>query len=176
MPTVPPSPQTGQYDLYPAYPTGPGKIALNLETLAERLSAYGSVTLDGYVGVFWEDLRDRLAEAFARQGVRVTWHDISVALRSEPEIDQLIAPFLGGDDPIFGKRFSGELRDLFERIGGALSYMSICPKTNFSSVRVQGVYATWVRRHPRHPSPLTSDFTSWIGWPLTNTKQFFCRV
>jgi hypothetical protein len=114
MPTVPPSPQTGQYDLYPAHPTGPGKIALNLETLAERLSAYGSVTLDGYVGVFWEDLRDRLAEAFARQGVRVTWHDISVALRSEPEIDQLIAPFLGGDDPIFGKRFSGELRDLFD--------------------------------------------------------------
>jgi mannose-6-phosphate isomerase class I len=114
MPVAPTSPQTGQYDLYPAYPAGPGKIDFDLETLAERLSAYASVTLDGYVGVFWEDLRDRLSKTFARKGVRVRWHDVSEALRSETGIAHLIAPFLGGDDPIFGKRFSGELRDFFD--------------------------------------------------------------
>jgi len=114
MPVVSTPPHTGQYNLYPAYPLGPSKIAVNFATLAERLSVFQSVTLDGYVGVFWEDLRERLAAALAQQGVRVAWHDVSEALRPEPEIEHLVAPFLGGDDPIFGTRFTGQLRDLFD--------------------------------------------------------------
>jgi hypothetical protein len=35
-------------------------------------------------------------------------------LRSESEINRLVQPFLGGDDPLFGTRFTGQLSDFFD--------------------------------------------------------------
>jgi mannose-6-phosphate isomerase class I len=107
-----PAPE-GAYDVYPPHEAAPGEVGLGFAALAERLAAHPRVVLDGYGGVFWENLRAELDAAFQRLTVRVHWIDASEAFRAEHEIEALIQPFLGGDDPLFGTRFTGELGDFF---------------------------------------------------------------
>lgn len=45
--------------------------------------------------------------------MRVNFVDVQQALLSPEKIDGIIAPFLGGDDPLFGVRFPGNLSDFF---------------------------------------------------------------
>ena len=104
----------GRYDIYPSHDLGEGQIEFGFERLAQRLAAAGQVILDGYPGVFWEDFRERLATALHGLGVRAHWIDIKNAMRPPKAIDALIAPFLGGDDPLFGFRFAGRLEDFFD--------------------------------------------------------------
>jgi len=104
----------GRYDLYPGFPAGPGRIELGHDALAGRIAGERLVTIDGFGGVFWGELRSRLDAALARRGVRAAWVDVASALRPEAEVDRLVRPFLGGDDPLFGTRFTGDLRDFFD--------------------------------------------------------------
>src|SRR5262249_5309215 len=46
-------------------------------------------------------------------GFRAEWIDVRQALLPRNEINRLIEPFLGGDDPLFGTRNTGELRSFF---------------------------------------------------------------
>jgi mannose-6-phosphate isomerase class I len=103
----------GQYNPCPGFPIGPGKIRVGFQDLAEELKMYSQVTIDGYGGVLWENLRSRLDRCFHEAGLNVNWVNVSSALRSTYEIDQLVSPFLGGDDPLFGYRFPGSLDKFF---------------------------------------------------------------
>ncbi|HEX9369561.1 MAG TPA: class I mannose-6-phosphate isomerase, partial [Roseiflexaceae bacterium] len=104
----------GQYDIYPSFVLGPNRIALGHDALAARIAGHRQVTIDGFGGVLWPELRARLDAALARRGVRTAWWDVAAALRPGPAIDALVQPFLGGDDPLFGMRFTGSLRDFFD--------------------------------------------------------------
>ncbi len=104
----------GQYDLYPAFPVESGAIEVGYDALARRLTGQHAVTLDGYCGVLWANFRAQLDEALSRRGLRAAWIDITTALRSRADIEALVTPFLGGDDPLFGVRFTGPLRDFFD--------------------------------------------------------------
>ena len=108
----------GAYDIYPAHDLGPGRIRRSIDALAAALlsatDGRGSLTLDGFPGVLWQDLRDRLTAAWAAQGVQAAWIDVADALLSQDELDRKLAPFLGGDDPVFGKVFRGELIEFFD--------------------------------------------------------------
>ncbi len=121
MPAIHPG-RLDRYDLYPAHSLPEGTVQRGVDALAQVLVAEGSrqVILDGYVGVFWEDLRERLDQALRAQGRRPAWRDVSEALKPPAAIQALVAPFLGGDDPLFGTRFTGALADLFdqERLNG----------------------------------------------------------
>ncbi|MBK9714049.1 MAG: class I mannose-6-phosphate isomerase [Kouleothrix sp.] len=107
-------PPDGQYDLYPGFALPPGAIGLGYAALAGRIAGERRVTLDGYVGVLWPHLREQLDAALRSRGVRAGWVAVDQALLPEEEVERLVAPFLGGDDPIFGTRFAGELRDFFD--------------------------------------------------------------
>jgi mannose-6-phosphate isomerase class I len=102
------------YDIYPAHPLGPGQIQQGFDLLAERLADADRVVIDGFMGVDWEGLRAGLEAALERRGRRARWQDVTTALRPEPAVDALVGPFLGGDDPLFGTRFTGCLGDFFE--------------------------------------------------------------
>lgn len=104
----------GQYNIYPTHDLGAGQIEAGFDALARRLAAAGRVVIDGFPGVLWADFRARLDAALSALGVAAHWIDVAVAMKPAAEIDALIAPFLGGDDPIFGYRFSGELADFFD--------------------------------------------------------------
>jgi mannose-6-phosphate isomerase class I len=118
---TPPGP--GHYDLYPAFPVRPGAITRGIDALAAWIAGQRAVVIDGFGGVRWHDLRQRLDAALARQHRRVAWLDVATAQWPEPAIYALIAPFLGGADPLFGTRFTGTLRDFFDP--GRLA--ALCP-------------------------------------------------
>ncbi len=105
---------SGNYELYPSFPLESGKIALGFEALVDLIANSNSVVLDGYGGVFWENFRSRLEDVFKARGVRTAWVNVEAALRPSAEIESLLEPFLGGEDPIFGRRFTGSLEDFFD--------------------------------------------------------------
>lgn len=104
----------GVYDLYPSVPLGSGRILVGYRALAEVLARHRLVVCDGYGGVFWEHLRERMAEEFRRIGRRVAWINVAQALRPPDEIERLVSPFLGGDDPLFGTRSPVALAEFFD--------------------------------------------------------------
>ncbi len=111
-PPVPP----GKYDIYPTFPAA-GAIHVGFDGLAATLAtlaAQAQVTLDGYGGVLWTPFRAGLDAALRARGIAAHWVDITEAMRSSDEIETLVAPFLGGDDPVFGTRFTGALADFFD--------------------------------------------------------------
>ncbi|MDR7233642.1 class I mannose-6-phosphate isomerase [Agrococcus sp. BE272] len=108
------SPREGTYDIYPAHPLPPGSIGTGWTALADRLADESVVVIDGMCGVLWSELRDGLGAALTARGLRAHWVPVAEALRSPAEIDALVAPFLGGDDPIFGTAFTGALADFFD--------------------------------------------------------------
>ena len=104
----------GQYDIYPGYSIGKGKIALGYGTLAELLADQRQVIIEGYIGVMWDSFRENLEASLSANGVQTNWQSIEQALFPEAEIDALIEPYLGGNDPIFGRRFHGSLSDFYD--------------------------------------------------------------
>ena len=106
--------EPGQYDIYPGFDIGPGKISLGYSALADALVGQRRVMIDGFGGVFWQNLREQLERKFVQRGLRVTWFNLDHAFRPPAEIESLVKPFLGGDDPLFGTRFTGSLADFFD--------------------------------------------------------------
>lgn len=104
----------GKYDIYPSHALDDGKILLGFESLADEMAKHQSVIIDGYIGVFFDDFRKNLSKYFKNRNLNVNWIDVSVALKPEAEIDEMIAPFLGGDDPLFGTRTTLCLIDFFD--------------------------------------------------------------
>lgn len=104
----------GQYNPYPGFPLGGGKINAGYGALARALREHPTVILDGFGGVFWEHLRDRLEGELSAAGVKTAWTNAAAALKQEPAIEAMAAPYLGGSDPLFGTRFQGELSDFFD--------------------------------------------------------------
>ena len=114
LPTERPIPQSGQYDIYPSLVLDSNKIFNGFESLAKKIAGHQNIIIDGYCGVFYEDFQSDLTQALHKLGIKPLWQAVSTALKAEDEIDRLIEPYLGGDDPIFGKRTSLNLEDLFE--------------------------------------------------------------
>ncbi|MFW5774009.1 MAG: class I mannose-6-phosphate isomerase, partial [Tangfeifania sp.] len=113
MPAVKHKKPKGKYDIYPTHLLKDGKIEKGFEVLANELSQHQTVLIDGYTGVFFEDFRENLQKYFVRKKLKVHWIDTAAALKSETEIDKMIVPFLGGDDPLFGTRTNLKLADFF---------------------------------------------------------------
>ncbi|TKG97466.1 hypothetical protein EYV94_01450 [Puteibacter caeruleilacunae] len=102
------------YDLYPAHHLNENQIHEGINSLADEIATQQLVTIDGYIGVFFDTFREELNEALILKGKRVNWISFDQALKTETEIDEMIQPFLGGDDPLFGKRTTLELSDFFK--------------------------------------------------------------
>ncbi|MFQ3566163.1 MAG: class I mannose-6-phosphate isomerase [Aggregatilineales bacterium] len=109
----PPAPE-GQYDIYPVFPITSGQIERGFAALAKRLASESRIVIDGYGGVLWPLLQEKLNAALLAEGVHVKWVDVSTAMLPEETILSRIQPYLGGDDPVFGKRFDGQLIDFFD--------------------------------------------------------------
>ncbi|HDR50956.1 MAG TPA: hypothetical protein ENN90_04950, partial [Mariniphaga anaerophila] len=104
MPAVKQKTQKGKYDIYPTHVLEDGKIYKGFESLANELIQHRTILMDGFIGVFFEDFRKNLQKYFDQKKLNVHWVDTSTALKSEAEIEKMIAPFLGGNDPLFGTR------------------------------------------------------------------------
>jgi mannose-6-phosphate isomerase class I len=114
MPANKQIPAKGKYDLYPTLRIEDGKIDEGFASLARAVAVEKQLIIDGYIGIFFDDFREKLTAELEKMGKSARWINISEALKSEAEIDQLIEPFLGGDDPIFGTRTTLQLIDFFD--------------------------------------------------------------
>jgi mannose-6-phosphate isomerase class I len=106
----------GTYDIYPAFPVASHAIGLGYDALASRIAASGAraVTLDGFCGVIWPNVLHHLHASLNKLGISTSFHSIDQALRPPEEIESMQRPFLGGSDPLFGKRYPGTMNDFFD--------------------------------------------------------------
>lgn len=102
------------YDVFPSFKIGKGRIATGFDSLAVWLQNYDKVIIDGDVGVYWSSFISQLYETLTTNQVKVNLVDIKDALKSEARINEIVAPYLGGDDPIFGRVFDGDLVNFFD--------------------------------------------------------------
>lgn len=113
LPVVRPFQVEGNYDIYPAYKLDDNLIFEGFESLAELFIRHRYIIIDGYIGVFYGHLREKLDGYLKNHGVRTSWRYTSDFFKPEKLIDEMISPFLGGDDPVFGKRTDLVLQDFF---------------------------------------------------------------
>jgi mannose-6-phosphate isomerase class I len=114
LPPIVTATDMGKYDVYPTFPAGDNKIQVGFSALAVLVAQYKTVIIDGYGGVFWEYFRTQLETELSKNDSSWTWLDVQSAMKSSQEIDAMLIPFLGGDDPLFGTRFTGDLRDFYD--------------------------------------------------------------
>lgn len=106
--------ENGQYDIYPSLKLDENLIHEGFDTLAARIKDCKTVVIDGYVGVFFDHFRDQLNGELHKLGVNALWWEVSAALKPVDTINTMVQFFLGGDDPIFGKRTTLSLVDFFD--------------------------------------------------------------
>ncbi|RAW00196.1 class I mannose-6-phosphate isomerase [Pseudochryseolinea flava] len=115
------------YDVYPVHRIEEGKIGDGYASLAEALLGEQCIKLDGYVGIIFHDVREKLNQCFLAKGIEPMWVDVESAMCAQEQIDQQLSPFLGGDDPVFGKLCPLNLSDLFDK--DKLTRLSQSPST-----------------------------------------------
>ena len=103
------------YDIYPTHSFDNGQINIGFDSLAQELGESGIVKLDGFVGILFEEVRRRLDLALQQRGISAKWIGVNNAMLSSKIIDELVEPFLGGDDPVFGKLCQYSLSDFFDQ-------------------------------------------------------------
>jgi mannose-6-phosphate isomerase class I len=113
LPVSKPLSTEGKYDIYPSLKINDNQIFAGFETLAEKIRNFRNITIDGYTGVFFDLFRIQLDKALRKNGFKVSWKTTSDFFKPAWQIEDMTAPFLGGDDPLFGKRTSLNLEDFF---------------------------------------------------------------
>jgi mannose-6-phosphate isomerase class I len=114
LPDIKPKKSEGRYDIYPTFQLEEGLISEGFESLATVILKHKIITIDGYEGVFFNHLREKLDEVFKKRGTKCSWKNSSHYLKSPDSILEMISPFTGGDDALFGKRTSLIIEDFFD--------------------------------------------------------------
>ncbi|RYE27578.1 MAG: hypothetical protein EOP42_19025, partial [Sphingobacteriaceae bacterium] len=104
----------GKYQIYPASTLGDDKIFCDYATLAQWIILQKKVVIDGYAGVFWENIQSGLHQYFADQNLNVNWINTNKFLKPVPAIEKLVQPFLGSYDSVWGTKTTLSLLDFFE--------------------------------------------------------------
>nr|WP_294929423.1 class I mannose-6-phosphate isomerase [uncultured Flavobacterium sp.] len=102
------------YDAYPSFPIGKNKIKAGIEEFATWAEQHKTITIDGYVGVFWRNIVESLGAELKKRGKTVRWFHVDTAMKSSHKLDDMLMPYLGGDDPLFGKITDKNLIDWFD--------------------------------------------------------------
>ncbi len=128
MPPHKPETKSDCYDIYPTFLLQHGKVYRGMQSLVKLIESYPVVVIDGYIGILWNELKQEMDTALLTRGLHATWIDLSQALKLPSEIETMVEPFLGGDDPLFGTRTSLSLSDFFD--SGKLKNARDCAEGN----------------------------------------------
>ncbi len=115
MPVTRKAEDNSGYDIYPSFVLKDGEIRTDFQSLADRLMKEKIVVIDGYVGVDYEYYRTTLDAVLKEGGIQANWVNVSQAMLSESAILDLIEPYMGEPDSIFGTRATISLADFFNK-------------------------------------------------------------
>ena len=104
----------GEYDIYPAFRIEGQRISVGVNSFAEEVKNERSLVIDGYIGVDFHNFIEKLSKDLKTLGKKVNAYSTEGSYKSADQIEQMIEAFLGGDDPLFGKRTNLELSDFFD--------------------------------------------------------------
>lgn len=102
------------YDIYPYHSLGKNKIFNGYESLVTWIIEQESVLIDGFNGVFFEDIQQALAKEFQNRGLSVKWTHTRTKMKGAAEVQKLVEPFLGEPQSVWGKRCSLNITDFFD--------------------------------------------------------------
>jgi mannose-6-phosphate isomerase class I len=114
LPDYKPVPEGNVYDIYPSFRLEDNQIFSGFESLADLFLSHRQIIIDGYVGVFWDHFRKNLDMCLSKRGYRTSWFYSYDFIKPHYIIDEMISPYTGGDDPVFGKRTDLILDDFFD--------------------------------------------------------------
>ncbi|WP_286857820.1 MULTISPECIES: class I mannose-6-phosphate isomerase [Sphingobacterium] len=104
-----------QYDILPTFPVQ-GKLSNSYDELVDHLIQNHINCIDGFVGVNWETPIKHIQQEFVKRGLTVRFVSMGTALLPEAAIEEKVAPYLGGNDPLFGKKTPLELIAYFDTV------------------------------------------------------------
>jgi mannose-6-phosphate isomerase class I len=105
----------GEYDVYPFCRIGNGKIFSGYASLVSWIVEQKTVVIDGYAGVFFDKIKDELDQLLEKEGLITNWVKTADYLKDPQEVQQLVAPFLGEYESVWGTKCTLELTDLFKK-------------------------------------------------------------
>jgi mannose-6-phosphate isomerase class I len=106
--------QTNSYNIYPTCPLGKGFIHHGYESLAVWIAEQSTVIIDGYVGVLWNELQANLTQHFDNKGLTVNWTLTADYLKPKSVIEEMIKPFLGSYEAVWGTKCTLSLNDFYD--------------------------------------------------------------
>lgn len=101
------------YDVFPSFHSD-SQVYVGFDTLAEKIVHEKTIIIDGFGGVLWESFREQLHKSLLAKNRKVFWYDINSCLKLTEEINVMVSANLNGDDPVFGKKYMGNLSDFFD--------------------------------------------------------------
>ncbi|MCS3799343.1 class I mannose-6-phosphate isomerase [Niastella sp. OAS944] len=118
QPLLPQQIKTGEftdseYNMYPCHSLGAGKIFGGYASLVQWMLQHPVVIIDGYGGIFWKEVKQCLQAEFTLKGTKVHWIDVSACMKTEEAINEMVVPFMGTPESVWGTRFNGKLADFF---------------------------------------------------------------
>lgn len=102
------------YDIYPFFNLGDSQIFSGIETLCDYIVKHQTVVIDGYTGVYWDNLMTAVNTELQTRTLQHKIVDIRKAMKPEAEIVRITAPFVGEEDSVWGKKTNLSLRDYFD--------------------------------------------------------------
>jgi len=103
------------YNIYPVFGLAANKIFNGYDTLAKWIIAQQQVIVDGYIGVFWDQVQAAINNCLIEQGHSANWIKAADLMKSPAEIDRLVQPYLGGDHAVWGTKCTLSLADLYNK-------------------------------------------------------------
>ena len=105
--------KASEYNIYPYHSLGSGKIFSGYASMAEWMILHKAILIDGYVGNNWSAIRENLNNVFKEKKVNVVWYETSAFLKNEQEIEEIVSPFLGKPDSVWGTKTKLNLKDFY---------------------------------------------------------------
>ena len=103
-----------EYNIYPICSLGDDKIFNGYESLARYIIEQKTVMVDGYVGVLWDIIISEISTYFKNTGLSFQIIETTDYLKSEQEINDLVKPFLGANESVWGNKCSLQLEDFYD--------------------------------------------------------------
>lgn len=101
------------YNIYPYHALGAGKIFNGYASLAAWIVKQKFVALDGYIGVFWNDIKQYLEKELDKKGLTICWINTADYLKPATDVEQMVNPYLGSPNSVWGTKTDLSVEDFY---------------------------------------------------------------